>query len=370
MGQFPDIELTFLGTLMLRFSFFGACLGALMGVGQLFLPSKNERNYLLAFMFLCQAVLIGYGCLVLGGEIYKVPHLLHIELPFLFLLSPILFLLFSEVVDENFALKKSHALHLIPALVALAILSVYYIEPAAAKQERMLKVFRDFEISLPEYLFAAGLGLTVIYFALMIKKGFFIFNLKNLFSEISSLVTLTIVVFMGLITSITIYGLLQQNLTMLLISLSSFSFALTMAYLVGRRYPAFHQQFMRSAIKQKYQRSLLEGIDLEDLAQNLDRLMKEERLFENENITLNQVADEVDLTGHQLSQFLNEKLQKNFASYINEFRVEEAKKLLLDDPEASVLTIAYRVGFNSKSAFNRAFMKVCGLSPTQFRSST
>jgi AraC-like DNA-binding protein len=70
-----------------------------------------------------------------------------------------------------------------------------------------------------------------------------------------------------------------------------------------------------------------------------------------------------------LSQVINEQYELNFNDFINRYRVDEAKGKLLDPAakEFKLLRIAFEVGFNSKSVFNRAFKKNTGLSPSEFR---
>ena len=77
----------------------------------------------------------------------------------------------------------------------------------------------------------------------------------------------------------------------------------------------------------------------------------------------------VCLLKHVVSQIINEQLSYNFNDFINSFRIEEAKKML-NDPgmkNITVASIAYDSGFNTLSAFNTAFKKFTGLTPSQFR---
>ena len=69
-----------------------------------------------------------------------------------------------------------------------------------------------------------------------------------------------------------------------------------------------------------------------------------------------------------LSQIINEELNKNFYDLVNYYRIEEAKKLLVSvNGERTILDIAYDVGFNTKSSFNRAFKKQTRMTPSQFK---
>ena len=73
------------------------------------------------------------------------------------------------------------------------------------------------------------------------------------------------------------------------------------------------------------------------------------------------------MTQHQLSQFLNQHYNKNYNNFVNSYRIEDARKLLVDEPERNTLSIALAVGFNSYSAFHSAFRKVTGISPAEYR---
>jgi AraC-like DNA-binding protein len=114
-------------------------------------------------------------------------------------------------------------------------------------------------------------------------------------------------------------------------------------------------------------RSYIHNLDLIKLEDRLNQLMLQEKIFCDEDLSLAKLAEELEITIHQLSQFLNQNLGKNFYNYINMFRVTEAKNLLIDEPERSVLSVAFAVGFNSYSSFHRSFCKDVGLTPKEFR---
>lgn len=100
---------------------------------------------------------------------------------------------------------------------------------------------------------------------------------------------------------------------------------------------------------------------------NLELLMEEKLLFKNPNLKLQDLAQELSLSSHQLSQFLNDNLGKNFTQFVNEYRINDACKLLETDTLLSIEGIGDEVGFNSKSTFFSAFKKVKGLTPAKYR---
>ena len=95
--------------------------------------------------------------------------------------------------------------------------------------------------------------------------------------------------------------------------------------------------------------------------------MEEEKIYCDEDLSLSRLSKALEITMHQLSQFLNEHHGKNFNSYINSYRIWEAKNYLKEEPARNALSIAYAIGFNSYSAFFSAFKKEEGMSPADFR---
>ncbi len=87
------------------------------------------------------------------------------------------------------------------------------------------------------------------------------------------------------------------------------------------------------------------------------------------NLRLVQLADEMGFSSHTLSKLINEKAQKNFNQFINEYRLEEAKKMLIQEATTSIKTIYFDVGFNNKATFNNAFKKKFNCTPSEFKRS-
>jgi AraC-like DNA-binding protein len=103
---------------------------------------------------------------------------------------------------------------------------------------------------------------------------------------------------------------------------------------------------------------------------SLENYLKTERNFLNPNISLDEIANHLNLSTGHLSKIINTELGMSFKDYLNNLRVEEAKRNL-KDPEFSnytLVAIGLEAGFNSKSAFNASFKKITGLTPSQFRS--
>ncbi|MDX1667550.1 MAG: helix-turn-helix domain-containing protein, partial [Saprospiraceae bacterium] len=82
-----------------------------------------------------------------------------------------------------------------------------------------------------------------------------------------------------------------------------------------------------------------------------------------------ELAEMLDLPAKTLSQVINESLDQHFFDFINQYRIEEAKRLLCLSKNSftTILEVMYAAGFNSKSSFNTAFKKHTGTTPSQFR---
>lgn len=107
----------------------------------------------------------------------------------------------------------------------------------------------------------------------------------------------------------------------------------------------------------------------DEIAGKIIEVMEKEKLYQEAELTLQQLADKLHYPSYQVSQALNEKMKKNFYDLVNGYRVEEAKRLLLDSKKSNytILSIGFEAGFNSKTTFNTVFKKFTGLTPTQYR---
>jgi len=112
---------------------------------------------------------------------------------------------------------------------------------------------------------------------------------------------------------------------------------------------------------------MTQGLDVKAVLAQLARLIEVERAYREPDISRQSLSTQLGIREYQLSQLLHESLGMTFRGYITRYRLEEAKLLLAEKPGMSILDIAYAVGFNSKSAFNSAFAKETGLSPSEFR---
>ncbi|QNF32741.1 helix-turn-helix domain-containing protein [Adhaeribacter swui] len=118
----------------------------------------------------------------------------------------------------------------------------------------------------------------------------------------------------------------------------------------------------------KYQKSVLKPEDSQLYLNQLLEYMEQEKPYRQSNLTIQELADTMQMPKHHLSQVINERLGKNFYDFINQYRVAEAQ-LLLVDPKYRHLTnlaVAEEAGFNSKATFNAVFKKQTGQTPSEY----
>lgn len=99
----------------------------------------------------------------------------------------------------------------------------------------------------------------------------------------------------------------------------------------------------------------------------LEQLMKEQQVFTNPNLKLNDLAALLEISGHQLSQLLNDNVGKSFNMYINDCRIEKACEIIANNSELKLEAVSYDVGFNSKSTFFATFKRNKGITPKQYK---
>ncbi len=104
------------------------------------------------------------------------------------------------------------------------------------------------------------------------------------------------------------------------------------------------------------------------LTRQIQEVMAKDKPYLNPKLTLNHLAQICHVNPQQMSRALNEGFGKNFYDYINHHRIAEFKQLvsLTENKEKTVLEMAYKVGFSSKTTFNRAFKKSTGQTPSEY----
>ncbi len=117
----------------------------------------------------------------------------------------------------------------------------------------------------------------------------------------------------------------------------------------------------------RYQNKKIHQPVADHLVKQLTKLLETEKRYIDANLTLPQLAKELKISVPQLSQLLNDNLNSSFTHFINQYRIEEAKRLLLQIPPLSLESVAELSGFNAQSTFYSAFRRQEHTTPAKFR---
>jgi AraC-like DNA-binding protein len=126
---------------------------------------------------------------------------------------------------------------------------------------------------------------------------------------------------------------------------------------------------LKKDVKRNQVSYLQHATKISEIVSRISDAMQNEELYQQPELTLQNLADQIKIPPYQVSQAINEGMHKNFYDLVNGYRVDEAKRLLVDvkNRNYTILSVGFEAGFNSKTTFNTVFKKFTGLTPTEYR---
>jgi len=153
--------------------------------------------------------------------------------------------------------------------------------------------------------------------------------------------------------------------------LTVFSFAFS---LYGIKQPVIFDEELRQSAEEKketekYSKSGLKEDQAEEYLNLLISYMEKEKPYLDRNLTIHDLASLTGISRHHITQVLNEKYNRNFFTFINEYRVKDVIARFSNPKfnNYTILAIALDAGFNSKTTFNSIFKNQTGLTPSRYR---
>lgn len=107
--------------------------------------------------------------------------------------------------------------------------------------------------------------------------------------------------------------------------------------------------------------------EMKQLSEWVEQALSKDKLFLQEDLSLNKLADWVNSTPHKLSITLNSVFGQTFYEFVNDFRIRHAANKLIEDSNESITEIYFAAGFTTKSTFYSYFKKTYGCTPSQYR---
>ena len=321
-------------------------------------------------------------------ELFTQFHILSASFISLFMLQgAFLYLYVSRLVSKRKRFNKKLLLHLLPFVAFNLYLLVASFFPDVANEIRLENVHTNVQHPL---LFQVFLILTLLSgpFYILLTLNLLKKHDINVFNNFSSIDNVNLawlrklVIIFGIIWTVLIiitvihhvFNLFSMVFCTDSLFLSLSVFVILIGYFGLKQKDIFaneiEQQHILDDEKMKYAGSTLKEDEASEYSEKLIEYMRKEKPYLNPELTLTQLASEIDISKHHLSQIINEQFNLNFFEFINQYRVEEVKSRI-NDPKFenySLLGIAFDSGFNSKSSFNRIFKRLTNQTPSQYKS--
>ncbi|WP_247232846.1 AraC family transcriptional regulator [Telluribacter sp. SYSU D00476] len=374
----------------------GAVQGALVSF-LLVRQKKNQlANRLLAVLILAisaQSVLVGFDT---RDFFLRFPHLSKVGwlLPTLF--GPLIYLFTVKVSSEKPRFRPKDLLHFIPFFTYFLLLLPYYLKSAAEKRLYLTNFEKasldDFGIlnQVTNFIHITYAILALVHIHNHKK------NILDNFSELKEkklnwLQQLITFIFALLLFSVAVFYSKKFNIPFVE---DAYHFhylgVIVCIYWIGYKALSQPEIFNKEIIRQnksvapvtpvtapepaenaepvKYEKSGIPDEQATGYAERLLLYMSTNKPYLNNDYTLQNLSNDTGIPKHHLSQVINDKLGKNFFTFINEYRVQAAQELLLNEQykHYTILAVAMEAGFSSKATFNSVFKKITGITPSQF----
>lgn len=340
-----------------------------------FLKKKGDRfsNSLIAFYTLFFSLEMIHACFKWGGFFTKpfFTHFTAVNAGLWLSFGPLVYLYIKRVVTHKKTEIKDYILFL-PSVIMFLLHLPFYIKSTSSKIEIVSKG-KIYEYAIfPSY--AIWIVIAIMFFYAIYTYSRFKGKKEVGYKE-SIWLKWFVGSYLGFVCCFALYVFLVK------FNLMSYKYdylvdAVITVFILGLAYFGFVQPDVFYGKKDykkvipfvKYKKTGLSEKVSKELKLRLDELMKQEKLYLNSELRLNDIADALNVNRHHASQIINENYNLSFFDFINHYRVEEAIRLLLhnDDERLNITQIAYSSGFNSRASFYKAFKKFTNHSPTDY----
>ncbi|RAW02150.1 helix-turn-helix domain-containing protein [Pseudochryseolinea flava] len=337
--------------------FFISCLGAfngiVLGIYFLFFPrTKKLSNYFLGALFISLSLRIGKSVLYYFDTSLLLIYL-QVGLSACWFIGPSLFFYIKAEVKRVKNVPRSWIWTI--SLIALSILAVGLVFPYQQRPD----VWNQYLVKIIYAQWGIFLVMSVVTLKNTIRDAIISkqWNLSEKWPMVALLVN--VIIFTCYLTA-----LLGHSGAVYISSAVIFSVVVYAGgFILLRKRQGDDVASSKSA---KYANKKIKAEDAQFMLLRLERVMEEKAVFKNANLKLHDLAVEINVPAHQLSQLLNDTVGKSFTTYVNEYRIREACKLLATNDNITIEAIGDDVGFNSKSTFFSAFKKQMGTTPAMY----
>jgi len=286
--------------------------------------------------------------------------------PFLLLLGPFLFFYMRSIVQPGRGIDKSDFKHfIIFGVYVLFMISIVIAGPEGSYYDLIKQV-----IGSPWVFLVVQLGFYLATTNKMLKQHRA--NMINRYSNVEGMdaswlqyiiwVFVIIMVFVTIAIPSLIHG----------VGFDIYKTTSSLFYSVILFFIGFKGIRQKIPMEQEIAAESMSGSPDEQMAEQKKTLLtylESQRPYLNPELSLIDLAQQLDMSRNQLSSVINNGMGDNFYNFINGYRVEEVKRLIQQDAKRQykIMTLASQAGFNSKSSFNKIFKEITGLTPSEYR---
>ncbi|MGX1929585.1 helix-turn-helix domain-containing protein [Flagellimonas sp. 2504JD4-2] len=360
---------------------------AVVGFYVVFVITINKHIHLVSRLLIASFIFI-HSLFILNISInnsnyaFEFPHTYLMSTWASFLYGPLLYFYF-KITTQKYKFKKLDLLHAIPTV--LIFIYLFFEVYSVSAEDKIHLMIGRIQSGLNPQDSSRLLLLVALKIVSLTTYGFFIRKVhlrsaKEKLMDSRKLIWQKNVyqIHILYVITYTAYGFLIVNLinSGVIYEVSTAAMALMVLY-VGYSANIQPEVFSgayayKNRLFPKYEKSGLTPSLSNELKENLIHLFAIDKIYKENDINLDMVAQKLNTTRHNASQIINEHFDVSFHEFVNMYRIKEAKKLLLDDSsrKLSIINVAYEVGYNNKVTFNKAFKKDTQLTPSEYQKST
>ena len=317
------------------------------------------------FLFLFIAFIQFQFHLIYNESLFYYPFFFLTYVPTILWFGPLFYVLFHRLLFKSALSPLFYLRHFLLPLLSIVALFPIFIKSSDAKLAMIHSLYYS-KITI-EYLFLSLLCVGSLLFYILL-----LFHSLPSIKRMQTKAFINYGLFATLCISIIFSGLsfasqLTHSLHLLYIGNVTFSCLVLACYLLHLRFRFFLPELFDEIRLVKERQTHLNSVNIHKALANLNYVIHEEKMYRDSDLSLSTLSRRLNLTTHQLSELLNNEIGKNFNAYITDFRIRDAIQELKNSPNATILSIALSVGFNSNSAFYTAFKKITGKSPSDYR---
>ena len=348
---------------------------------------KKPSNLYLGFLMLTLSLMILEIFLVHTGYMFDVLRINNFSEPLTFAVSPLMYFYIYATIKRKS--PRWRWMHLLPMFIWFIYCILYFMKPYELKQLGYLnQLYPDMGVEFPEtsynddplgirtYILELSMLQFIIYLIaslILIIKTFRSLGISFFTSRerpISWLRNFIILMFIMLISVGIANSFLIVDMGMFIVA-SIISVLIYATSFNVIKASDFFQESVADPIhpKKKYEKSTLQEEEKNIILSELKKCMEVDMDYKEHLLSLQYISKKLRVSAHNISQVISEKLDQTFYEMIAAYRINEAKVILGDSmqKQLTIEDVADEVGYNSKSAFNRSFKKIEGMTPSEFR---